>query len=444
MKEMVLLGAGASVEAGIPAAFDMTRRMVELFGADPSLRGYSRVLRFAVGGLLYQQGIKGYDPFEGVNIEDLFNAIDLLARREEADIAAFVSSWHPLVDELDRTPQRANFRNLRRAIRDSIAKDFAEAFHSLARSSKAKEIDKALEDMAKGRRQPKSLGHIVAELISDTFKKVRAKSPRTDRRFETEFGRAAEPQELPGEGRVFRQTNELMTRKLVDMVWVEDPAKVEYLAPLLRYAQQNTLTITTLNYDNTIEVAAKTASVPLTAGIETWSQTGRFPERFDEVQLFKLHGSVDWALLEGHISEDRPLSHLVVEAVSIDTMRESGFKPAVIFGHRNKLTTQGPFLELLRVFERALSQADRLTIVGYSFRDEHINNFLVQWLNTNPQATLRVVDKQDFRNSEIELARSLGESLKSRFEMVVASASEGIECCFGGHKTRTNDQGLAG
>ena len=199
MNEMVLLGAGASVEAGIPAAFCMTRRMIELFGADPGLREHNRVLRFAVGGLLYQQGIKGYDPFGGVDIEDLFNAIDLLAHREEVDVATFVGPWHPLVDELDRTPQRANFRNVRRAIRDSIATDFAQAFDGLATSSKAKEIDKALEDMATGRRRPKSLGRILAELISDTFKKVRGRGLRTDFQLETAFGRAADPQEFQGE-----------------------------------------------------------------------------------------------------------------------------------------------------------------------------------------------------------------------------------------------------
>jgi len=30
--EIILLGAGASVEAGIPAAFDMTKKLIQLFG----------------------------------------------------------------------------------------------------------------------------------------------------------------------------------------------------------------------------------------------------------------------------------------------------------------------------------------------------------------------------------------------------------------------------
>ena len=40
----------------------------------------------------------------------------------------------------------------------------------------------------------------------------------------------------------------------------------------------------------------------------------------------------------------------------------------LFWGH-NKLTADGPFLDLLRAFRHELSQASTLTVVGYSFRD---------------------------------------------------------------------------
>jgi hypothetical protein len=38
--------------------------------------------------------------------------------------------------------------------------------------------------------------------------------------------------------------------------------------------------------------------------------------------------------------------------------------PMVIYGQRNKLTTEGNFLDLLRQFDEELSKSDLLTVVG--------------------------------------------------------------------------------
>ncbi len=59
MTEMFLLGAGASVEAEIPSAFGMTKRMLDLFAQDTTLDRENKILRFVVGGLLFQRGVSG-------------------------------------------------------------------------------------------------------------------------------------------------------------------------------------------------------------------------------------------------------------------------------------------------------------------------------------------------------------------------------------------------
>jgi hypothetical protein len=83
MTDLFLLGAGASIEAGIPDAYGMTEIMLNKFIDDDFYR-YRRVdkaLQFVVGGLLFQQGIRGENPYAGVNIEDLFNTVNLLRIR---------------------------------------------------------------------------------------------------------------------------------------------------------------------------------------------------------------------------------------------------------------------------------------------------------------------------------------------------------------------------
>src|SRR5436309_2636336 len=110
MNEVVLLGAGASKEAGVPTAIEMTRSMLELAGGsvddwNPASAEHRilRLLRFVVGGLVFQQGISGADPLTtGINIEAVFNAISLLARRNTLEFSPFVASWHPVLDNLTR------------------------------------------------------------------------------------------------------------------------------------------------------------------------------------------------------------------------------------------------------------------------------------------------------------------------------------------------------
>ena len=111
MKEMILLGAGASVEAGIPDSYDMTKRILEAFKTNPEFKLYARVVSFVAGGLLFQNGIRGLNPLEiGVNVEELFNAIDLLANRNTLEAAPFVGSWHSMIDEFDKiAPPRSKF-----------------------------------------------------------------------------------------------------------------------------------------------------------------------------------------------------------------------------------------------------------------------------------------------------------------------------------------------
>ena len=103
MNEMLLLGAGASVEADVPGAFDMTGKIIEHFRSSPMFKEYSAVVSFVTGGLLFKKGIQGANPLTcGVNVEELFNAVQLLSERNTIEAAPFVGSWHAMVEELDK------------------------------------------------------------------------------------------------------------------------------------------------------------------------------------------------------------------------------------------------------------------------------------------------------------------------------------------------------
>ena len=54
--------------------------------------------------------------------------------------------------------------------------------------------------------------------------------------------------------------------------------------------------------------------------------------------------------------------------------------PAVIFGQGNKLRSEGPFMAMLMEFERQVGAARNLVVIGYSFRDAHVNAVIRRWL----------------------------------------------------------------
>jgi hypothetical protein len=95
------------------------------------------------------------------------------------------------------------------------------------------------------------------------------------------------------------------------------------------------------------------------------------------------------------------MPHSVVRRVETDEFKKSFERPAVIFGQRNKLTAEGPFLDLLRQFQNELDNCSVLTVIGYSLRDAHINTYISKWLNESADKKIRVVDP-NFEKSDVD------------------------------------------
>ena len=330
-----LLGAGASVEAGIPATVDMTRAIADIVDNDFRAKydGAAQALHYVRSKIVAYDAVRGGSAYAEVDVERLFSAVQLLADRENLEITPFVGNWDQGVGAID-VPQRSSFwgRNFKEAVFSSFDRD--------------------------------------VERLLDQF--VREKVGL-------------------GSGYVFARLVERMTMALRQVTIVTRP--VDYLAPLMALAQrQSFLAVATLNYDLSIEAIARQASIPSTTGIEYWSEHGRWNWPKEGIRLLKLHGSIDWRVetIRPRATPSGVLSSIAVTAT--DDPVGDHRPPALVFGQRGKLTTPGPFLDLLTQFREEIEQVDRLLVIGYSFRDEHVNEAVRRWINGDRRRHLVVID----------------------------------------------------
>lgn len=381
MPVVALLGAGASVGAGVPASVTMTKAIVkELEGQRGPCDGAARALNFAIGQLIAHDTAHGGSAFGGIDVERLFGAVQMLAEREVLEIAPFVSAWNPAIGSFgERIRFPLSFRS-----------DFERAL--------------------------KSTGSL---------------------QFERVFKEAVLSQ-IPNQNEnVFPQLQERMTLALRNLVKV-DPIRISYLAPLLSlWSNVDGMSIVTLNYDRSIEELALRAGTTLTTGIASW--TGGLGWTWDDntpsLRLLKLHGSIDWSFQ--NVYPD--LGMLREPKVRVGEEQPNEL-PVVAFGHRGKLRPEGPFMAMLRAFEEMLSHANGLLIVGYSCRDEHVNISIRRWLNDDRARRVIVIDpnfyperrdwRDDFR-SELRTAldgtvSSSGKNREARLRVVSGEAGAGL------------------
>lgn len=448
MSEMLLLGAGASVSADVPGAYDMTNRMLALFQRDPRFRVHSRVLSFVIGGLLFQMGKRGENPLTGgVNIEDLFNAVQLLSQRHKLEAAPFVGSWDDMVEELDRLQPASG--DLDRAIYKSVADRFARALSKLPSTSNIDRVfeaafTKSLEGAVKGRSASLFSHERVGRAVEDYVKSV---AEGWKRELGSTFGignsagaaieRSLEARTGRGQGQIYEEANEFMIAALKDLVWISQDQKLGYLGPILNLVRrQGRLAIASLNYDNAIELLCTSQGVSCQTGIDNWTNLGNFDFKGDGVQLIKLHGSIDWQKVEGRDSANQAsaMPQAGIRQVASGEVSKRNFMPAVIFGQRNKLTAEGPFLDLLRAFKNELSKSQKLTVVGYSFRDPHVNVFISQWLNKAAENTLNIINGSGFGSDESEYVRlilDLKRRSPDKVNVIPEYAKEGLITLYG-------------
>jgi hypothetical protein len=83
-------------------SFEMTRAIVDSVNQNSSWRNTSQALNFVCGALVAYDAAAGANPYDGLDVERVFAAIELLSRRRNLEVSPFVASWHPAVDAWDR------------------------------------------------------------------------------------------------------------------------------------------------------------------------------------------------------------------------------------------------------------------------------------------------------------------------------------------------------
>lgn len=336
-ESLVLLGAGASREAGLPLTHEMTQLIVDRVNQDSRMRfwGATTVLNFVCASLIQYDAARGTNPYDGLDVERVFSAVQMLSQRDELEISPFVLSWHPAVDRRSRPELPAFF-----------GAHFKEAVLST----------RGIGDSNVERRFKEGVQALLGTVDNSIY------------------------QRLMGS----------LTLHLRRILEIPDPAKLCYIKPLLQWALKGEHpTIATLNYDRSMETAGETSDVSIDTGIGALSASGRWSVAEGSIGLVKLHGSIDWEMKS---VRDRSQPLKSEELVFREDWEEADFEPAIIFGRRGKLRVQGPYLELLRAFEDQLAVAKDLMVVGYSFRDEHINEYVRRWLNQDPGRRLTIID----------------------------------------------------
>jgi hypothetical protein len=439
MKTMFLLGAGASVKAGVPATYEMTKELLRIFSKYPQNEKYYRVLSFIIGGLLFQKGKEGINPYDGVNVEEVFNAVQLLANRHSLEVAPFIGSWNEMIDSFDKiSPFNPHFERFNEEIYRSVAETIIKAFPTISVAFSASELDRTLDKIVQSKLKGSNiigsttLGQAVHKylnaIMKEWFSKMKSKKPDSSFSFSKELTKAIHSADkISGEGRIFDETCELMIKSLINFVWIKDPEKISYLKPIVSsFLKHDQLCVATLNYDNAIELLASTNSIECDTGIINWSKTGEFISRKDSIFLLKLHGSIDWELKKKERSSDHPLPQSRIEIADPDDVIEKFYRPAVIFGQRNKLTAEGPFLDLMHAFQKELLINQQLIVIGYSFRDEHINEYLTQWINNSSTNRMVVIDPK-IDSNPTEFVLNIRNLLPNRIEIYNKKVEDVLE-----------------
>ena len=156
----------------------------------------------------------------------------------------------------------------------------------------------------------------------------------------------------------------------------------DYLRPLLDLLKAHTdeqfrLDIFSLNYDTVIEQFFQTErEVPwrgFSNGQWTHIESDQENDPNSRINLYKLHGSIDWVRLTD--MDTWELSKLAKES---EENIEEQHNPYIVFGQGTKSFSVEPFFSIIHHFNRSLNSRSKryFFVIGYSFFDPYINNLL--------------------------------------------------------------------
>ncbi|MBS0236332.1 MAG: SIR2 family protein [Proteobacteria bacterium] len=276
-----------------------------------------------------------------------------------------------------------------------------------------------------------------------------------------------------------RQALESIHTCLIDILRTTNIEKLQYLLPLLNKGLIAPLDIFTLNFDDTIESLVDTRpelKKIFTDGFKEYTDTSMlFPssrnipgafsrhhncyiyqdnwsDSASRINLYKEHGSIDYCYIGREIIKIREKNYPPYPSLlgTPKSFQKGNYSPHVIFGKADKLRLEG--LHLLHKLRESLESKNYVCVVGYSFRDSHINIHLEEWLINNKNAVLCIVTPDirsaltSLRNGAFKLQASISATqriflIESTFANLTASRAfqNGIVLLKNGSKWLTID-----
>jgi hypothetical protein len=219
--------------------------------------------------------------------------------------------------------------------------------------------------------------------------------------------------ELAGEEfKNIKNFRNLIMRQLGKWMDIPHSELCDYYCGLIKFQKEleHVLQIFTLNYDLAVEKQCDKHEVEYNRGFDKHIWGYRNFDKNDEsspsINLYKLHGSIDWESNENNVEEKEGIIN----------------KHAIIFGTSYKLQYLDPFLFLVYEFRRqTLESATKIiNCIGYSFNDEHINGILSQALKndkTKNIVSIQPLAKEDaYDGNEAKITKIL-ENEKDRIRL---------------------------
>lgn len=184
----------------------------------------------------------------------------------------------------------------------------------------------------------------------------------------------------PGDG--LFESLEKVFKNLLKNEWFKINCDLSFMNPLLELIKTNSqeeykFDIFSLNNDLVIEeYFSSHHEIPWRGFVDgKWQGivNDDVNDPFGRINLFKLHGSIDWVRLEDmDVWEELKLDEKKRENI------DEKHNPYLIFGQGTKTFSVEPFFSLINYFNNQLNSGSKeyFFIIGYSFFDPYINNLL--------------------------------------------------------------------
>ena len=130
-----------------------------------------------------------------------------------------------------------------------------------------------------------------------------------------------------------------------------------------------------LNYDTLFEDALGLEKIKssdgFNGGATAYWDISHFEDKKVKARVFKMHGSIDWSLLKTNGSQVTPFR--LRENIKTDGKKDNVLIWPTTLKYRE--SQNNPYLQIIQKFKQSLQfgQSIVLAILGYSFRDHHIN-----------------------------------------------------------------------